>query len=81
MYTRGMANKTISVPDDVLPIIDGLDMPFSAWVAEQLRRHAARSETSFGQQLLADARIADDEPPNEERRRAIAERMERNAPW
>jgi mRNA interferase MazF len=36
-----MANRTISLPDDVTPIIESLDVPFSTWVADQLRRHAA----------------------------------------
>jgi len=41
MQTTYMPNKTISVPDDVVPIIDSLDVPFSKWVADQLRHHAA----------------------------------------
>ena len=44
-----MPNKTISVPDDVVPIIDNLDIPFSKWVTEQLRRHVAQSNMSFAQ--------------------------------
>lgn len=77
-----MPNKTISVPDDVLPIIESLGVPFSAWVADQLRRHAAtRPGSSLGQQLLADATLAAAEPPTEDELRAVAERMERSAPW
>lgn len=77
-----MSNKTISVPDDVVPIIDSLGVPFSTWVADQLRRHAAaRTGLSLGQQLLADAALAGAEPPTEEELRAVAERMERSAPW
>lgn len=77
-----MPNKTISLPDDVLPVIEGLEVPFSAWVADQLRRHAANAHgPSFGQQLLADAAVAPAEPPAEEQLRALAERMERSAPW
>ncbi len=53
-----MPNKTISVPDDVLPIIDSLEIPFSRWVTEQLRQHAAQSSASFAHQLLADATLA-----------------------
>ena len=55
MYFTYMPNKTISVPDDVLPIIDSLPIPFSRWVTDQLRRHAAATQTSFTEQLLADA--------------------------
>ena len=77
-YTTYMPNKTISVPDDVVPIIESLDVPFSRWVTEQLRRHAAVSTMSFGEQLLADAALAGSERPT---RRAAAERMERSSPW
>ena len=76
-----MPNKTISVPDDVVPIIDSLDVPFSRWVTDQLRRHAAQSTMSFAQQLLADAALAGTEPPTESEARATGERMERSAPW
>lgn len=76
-----MPNKTISVPDDVVPIIDGLDVPFSRWVTDQLRRHAAESTVSFSQQLLADAVLAGLEPPSDADARAVGERMERSAPW
>ena len=77
-----MPNKTISVPDDVVPIIESLGVPFSTWVADQLRRHAAtRTGLSLGQQVLADARLAASEPPTEEELRAAADRMERSAPW
>ncbi len=75
-----MANKTISLPDDVVPIIDSLEEPFSAWVANQLRRFAAeQSEASFGQQLLTDATLADRPTPDESK--ATLDRMERSAPW
>jgi len=76
-----MPNKTISVPDDVVPIIDSLDVPFSRWVTDQLRRHAAQSTMSFAQQLLADAAQAGTEPPTKNEARATGERMERSAPW
>jgi hypothetical protein len=77
-----MPNKTISVPDDVLPIIETLGVPFSRWVADQLRLHAAqRTSRSMGQQLLADAALAAAEPPTKEELRAVAERMEKSAPW
>tara|TARA_A100001037_G_scaffold106371_1_gene96632 strand:+ start:307 stop:540 length:234 start_codon:yes stop_codon:yes gene_type:complete len=77
-----MPNKTISVPDDVVPIIDSLDVPFSRWVTEQLRRHAAHSSMSFADQVLADAALAKQETrPTEQDARAIGERMEQNAPW
>lgn len=78
-YNNYMPNKTISVPDDVIPVIESLDVPFSRWVTEQLRRHAARSTMSFADQLLADAALAaGDHLPD---RDAIAERMDRTAPW
>ena len=76
-----MPNKTISVPDDVVPIIASLDVPFSRWVTDQLRRHAAQSTTSFAEQLLADAVLAATKRPTEQDARAAGERMERSAPW
>jgi hypothetical protein len=82
MYDTYMPNKTISVPDDVVPIIDSLDVPFSTWVADQLRHHAA-THTGLGlaQQLLADAELAGAEPPTAEESLAALDRMERSAPW
>ncbi|MBK6967895.1 MAG: hypothetical protein IPH29_01930 [Candidatus Microthrix sp.] len=57
-------------------------MPFSTWVADQLRRHAAaQSALSLGQQLLADAALAGRERPTDEESRVAMERMERSAPW
>ena len=77
-----MPNKTISVPDDVIPIIENLDVPFSRWVTEQLRLHAAsRSWMSFGDQLLADAALSTADRPTRDDAIAAGERMERNAPW
>lgn len=76
-----MPNKTISVPDDVVPIIEGLDVPFSQWVTERLRRHAAESAMTLPQQLLADAALAGTGPPDDDDARAAGERMERSAPW
>lgn len=77
-----MPNKTISVPDDVVPIIESLDIPFSRWVTDQLRRHAARATVSFAQQPVADAVLAGTERRlTEQDARAIGERMERSAPW
>jgi hypothetical protein len=74
-----MPNKTISVPDDVIPVIESLDVPFSRWVTDQLRRHAARSTMSFADQLLADAALAAGRGLPD--RGAVGERMERSAPW
>lgn len=74
-----MKNKTISVPDDVVPVIESLEVPFSRWVTEQLRRHAATSAVSFADQLLADAALAAGERLPD--REAVGERMERSAPW
>ena len=76
-----MPNKTISVPDDVVPIIESLQVPFSRWVTDQLRRHAAKSTKSFADQLLADAALAAPERPTEQDALAAGERMERSAPW
>ncbi len=77
-----MPNKTISVPDDVVPIIESLGVPFSTWVADQLRHHAAtRSGLSLGRQLVADAALAGTAPPTDEESAAVVARMERSAPW
>lgn len=77
-----MPNKTISVPDDVVPIIDTLGIPFSTWVANQLRHHAAtHAGVSLGQQLLADAELAGATPPTAAESLQAIERMERSAPW
>lgn len=76
-----MPNKTISVPDDVVPIIDRLGMPFSRWVTEQLRRHAALSEMSYPEQLAADAALAGGQRPRRKDAATVGERMERSAPW
>lgn len=82
-----MPNKTISVPDDVLPIIDGLGMPFSRWVTDQLRRHGATAATPFSQQVLADAALSEQSRDDTGRRRrrsdaaAVGARMDRTAPW
>ena len=80
-YYMYMPNKTISVPDDVVQIIDSLDMPFSRWVTEQLRRHAALSTMSFADQVLADRALAAGEAPNDRDAVAVGERMEQSAPW
>ena len=76
-----MPDKTISLPDDVIPIIDRLDVPFSRWVTRQLRRHAARSTMSCAEMLLVDAALTDGNQPTEEDAAAVAERMDRSAPW
>lgn len=81
MYDTYMPNKTISVPDDVIPIIESLEVPFSRWVTDQLRRHAAAASMSFGEQLLADAALAGKQRPSREHAVAAGERMERSAPW
>jgi hypothetical protein len=82
MYTTYVPNKTISIPDDVVPIIDGLGVPFSTWVADQLRHYAAtQTGLSLSQQLLADAALAGTQPPTDEESLAVVERMERSAPW
>ena len=79
MHNTYVPNKTISVPDDVIPVIESLEVPFSRWVTDQLRQYAARTSMSFEEQLLADAALASTEPPPD--RTAVGERMERSAPW
>ena len=77
-----MANKTISIPDDVLPIINSLDVPFSRWVADQLRHYAAtKIDLSLGQQLLTDAALAGTKPPTKDESLATVRRMDQSAPW
>ena len=77
-----MPNKTISVPDDVVPIIEGLEVPFSTWVTNQLRHHAAsRVAMSLGQQFLADAELAGTDRPTEDESLTVVRRMDRSAPW
>ena len=80
-YDMYMPNKTISVPDDVVPIIESLEVPFSKWVTEQLRRYAALSTMSFAEQVLADAALAMGERLTDRDAVAAGERMERSAPW
>ena len=80
-YTTYMANKTISLPDDVVRIIETLDVPFSTWVAEQLRRHARESSVPFVDQLLADAELAGRSRPTPSDARSIGRRIGRAAPW
>ena len=81
MYHAYMPNKTISVPEDVVPIIESLELPFSRWVTDQLRRHAAVSGMSFADQLLADAALAGKRRPPRGDAAAAGTRMERSAPW
>ncbi len=76
-----MANKTISLPDDVVPIIERLEIPFSRWVTEQLRRHAAQSDSPFAAQLLQDAALASEARPTRQDALAAGVRMARSAPW
>lgn len=82
MYNTYMPNKTISLPEDVAPIIERLDKPFSQWVADQLRRYQAESVESFQKQLELDASLASTEEKLTSRDAvAIGRRMERSAPW
>ena len=82
MYDTYVANKTISVPSDVIPIIESLGVPFSTWVTEQLRRHAATmTHLDLGQQILADAALTGDGRPTDDESRRAIETMERSAPW
>ncbi len=81
MYDTYVPNKTISVPDDVVPIIGNLGVPFSTWVADQLRHHAAHAGRSLSQQFLADAELAGTNPPTAAASKKAMKRMERSAPW
>jgi hypothetical protein len=81
MYDTYVPNRTISLPDDVVPIIERLEVPFSRWVTEQLRRHAAVSAMSLAEQVLADAALAASERPTRRDAVAVGERMGRHAPW
>jgi len=82
MYDTYMPNKTISVPEDVVPIIESLDVPFSRWVTDQLRRHAAIAGLSFADQLRADAALSVSESrPSQRDAVAVGRRMEQSAPW
>jgi hypothetical protein len=82
MYDTYVPNKTISVPDDVIPIIDNLGVPFSTWVADQLRHHAATHPgVGLSQQLLADAELAGSKLPTAAATLKAMKRMERSAPW
>jgi hypothetical protein len=81
MYNTHVPNKTISVPDDVVAIIDSLDVPFSRWVTDQLRLHAAQTNLSFAEQLRLDAALAGAEPRSDVDASAVGARMDRSAPW
>ncbi len=78
-YNTYMPNKTISIPEDVIPVIESLGVPFSRWVTDQLRRHAVKSRMSFADQLLTDAAMAAGERLPD--RDTVGERMERSASW
>lgn len=77
-----MPNRTISLPHDVVPIIERLGVPFSTWVAEQLREFDRRGAAlTLGDQLLRDAELTGSSRPSDAAIRAISARMERSAPW
>lgn len=80
-YGTYIPNRTISLPDDVTAIIASLDVPFSQWVADQLRRHAAASRLSLSEQLLVDAALAGQRGLKSADAQAIGQRIERAAPW
>ena len=59
-------------------------MPFSRWVTEQPRCHAAQSAKSFADQLLPDAALAAPRRLTSEdalMALMVGERMERSVPW
>ncbi|MGH1502971.1 MAG: hypothetical protein ACRBI6_05405 [Acidimicrobiales bacterium] len=74
-----MLNVTIELPDDVLPIIEGLDVPLSEWVTDRLRDHASGTTSSFAGEIIADAVLAQDETPASPE--AVDSRLGRSAPW
>jgi hypothetical protein len=76
-----LAKRTISIPDDVVPIIETLSVPFSKWVTDQLRLHAAQTTVGFAQQLQADAALAGPEGLSPAEKKSVGARMERSAPW
>lgn len=77
-----MPNRTISVPDDVVAIIDALEVPFSRWVTDQLRLHSAQTKLSFAKQLEADSALTGPERrPSLTDARRVGARMGRSAPW
>ena len=39
-----MPNKTISLPDEVMPIIDSLEVPFSNWVRDELLKRRSSQD-------------------------------------
>ncbi len=43
-----MPNKTISLPDEVMSIIDNLDQPFSNWVRDELLKLRSTQSPSGG---------------------------------
>ena len=66
----------------LLGITFGSFVPFSRWVTEQLRRHAAQSTMSFAQQVVADAALVTTERKlTRADALAAGQRMERSAPW
>jgi hypothetical protein len=81
MYDTYVVHKTISLPEDVLPIIESLGVPFSQWVAKQLRLHAIGSSSTFAEQLVADALLAQSKPPTSAASRSVGKQMEQSAPW
>ena len=57
-HDLGVPNKTISVPSDVIPVIEGLEIPFSQWVTARLREYAATAVQPLSQLFEADAELA-----------------------
>ena len=43
-----MPNKTISLPDEVIPIIESLGEPFSNWVRDRLLEQRTRRDDGGG---------------------------------
>ncbi len=43
-YDTYVPNKTISLPDEVMPIVDSLDEPFSNWVRDELLKRRAKQD-------------------------------------
>lgn len=77
-----MAEVTVSIPDNLLPIIDNLEVPLSTWIVEQLRLYAQTlSEVGLLRDLLADAALEQDSPPTQTEWLVVLDRMERSAAW
>ena len=58
-YGTYVPNKTISLPDEVIPIIDELGQPFSHWVRDQLLRERAGRDADLDRWARIEAMAQD----------------------